>query len=93
MPLPSRSSAGDGERNERAVDLIADLLLAQKEDEQLRRRILFLARLPVFQRESLGNTGLQEMKFRGEPAEMRAAFSVLATEPGAALVIRALEPA
>ena len=77
-----------GRRDQAPGDALATLLLAAKEDQEFRRRLEFLLRLPALQRQSLVNTGLHEMEVRGEPAEARAAFAVLATEEGAALALR-----
>lgn len=66
-----------------AGDVLARLLLEAAEDARLRTQILFLLNLPPKQRESLVNSAVEEMKLRGEPAEFRAAFAVLATEEGA----------
>lgn len=69
-----------------AGDALARLLREAGRDAGLRARILFLVRLPAAQRESLVNTALEEMRLRGEPAEVRAAFAMLATAEGAGLV-------
>jgi hypothetical protein len=69
-----------------AGDALARLLREAGRDAGLRARILFLLKLPPRQRESLVNTALAEMRLRGEPADARAAFAVLATEAGAQLV-------
>jgi hypothetical protein len=37
------------------------------------------------------NTGLHEMGIRGESAQVRAAFAMLATEAGGRIAMRALE--
>jgi len=77
--------------NQSPADAFAVLLVAAKEDDEFRRRLEFLLRLPALQRASLVNTGLHEMEVRGESASARAAFAVLATEDGAAIAMRALE--
>lgn len=63
--------------------MLARLLLAAREDAKLRAQVLFLLKLPPAQRESLVNSALAEMALRGEPAEIRAAFAVLASAEGA----------
>lgn len=69
---------------------IATLLRAAEEDPELRKSILFLVRLPSFQRASLVNTSMQEMQLRGAPADIRLAFGLLATDGGAAAARRLL---
>ena len=69
-----------------ASAVLARLLREAEKDRTLRSQIRFLVSLPDVQRESLVNTALEQMKLQGEPAEIRAAFAVLATEEGASLV-------
>lgn len=71
-------------------DAIATLLLVAREDPALRRQLLALLHAPALQRTSILNTALHEMELRGEPAAARAAFTVLASDAGAALALRAL---
>lgn len=71
--------------------MLATLLLAARNDKKFRRQLEFILRLPAAQRESVVNTGLHEMEIRGESAESRAAFAVLATEDGARIAMRMLE--
>lgn len=59
------------------------LLLAARDDADFRARVVGFLRLPADQREPLMKTALHEMELRGEPAFVRAAFAVLATEAGA----------
>lgn len=72
--------------------MLARLLLESRQDANLRAQVLFLLKLPPAQRESLVNSALQEMALRGEPADVRAAFAVLATAEGAARARCELEP-
>lgn len=71
--------------------MLARLLLESRQDANLRAQVLFLLKLPPAQRESLVNSALQEMALRGEPADVRAAFAVLATAEGGARVRCELE--
>jgi hypothetical protein len=87
----SARSSRRGKDGLSTADTLATLLLAAKEDENFRRHLEFILRLPAIQRESVVNTGLHEMEIRGEPAQARAAFAVLATEEGARIAMRALE--
>ena len=72
-----------GQVSSEAGDALARLLLEAAQDARLRAQILFLLNLPPKQRESLVNSALEEMKLRGEAAEFRTAFAVLATDEGA----------
>jgi hypothetical protein len=74
-----------------AIDVIATLLQAARDDSVLRRRLEFLLRLPSLQRESLVNTAVEEMRLRRESAADRAAFAALATDAGAAAARRVLK--
>lgn len=72
-------------------DALATLLRAAQEDAALRLQLLALLRAPPLQRESMVHTAVHEMALRGEPAEVRAAFAVLATEAGAKTALAVLE--
>ncbi len=72
-----------GEDEAAAQDALADLVLAAREDEAFRQRVMFVLKLPTEQRESLVRSAVEEMTMRGEPAAMRAAFLVLSTSEGA----------
>jgi hypothetical protein len=74
-----------------AADMLATLLLAARDDEKFRRQLELILQLPAAQRESVVNTGLHEMAIRGESAEARAAFAVLATEDGARIAMQMLQ--
>jgi len=65
------------------LDEIARLMLAAKEDEKLRRQILFLVQSPATHRKSMVSSALHEMALRGEPEGARAAFALLSTDEGA----------
>ncbi len=69
--------------NDDGLDEIALLMLAAKEDETLRKQILFLIQAPATHRRSLVNNALHEMELRGEPESARAAFAILGTDEGA----------
>ena len=79
-------------REEEPQDVIARLLLAAKEDDAFRQRILFLLQAPTAQRQSLVNSALHEMSLRGEPQSVRTAFAVLATDEGARAALHVLAP-
>lgn len=74
-------------------DALATLLRAAQEDTALRFQLLALLRAPKLQRESMVHTAVHEMSLRGEPAEVRAAFGVLATDAGAKTALAVLEQA
>ena len=80
-----------GPVSDAAGDALARLLREAGHDAGLRTRILFLLKLPAPQRELLVNTALEQMRLRGEPAGVRAAFAVLATDEGARLARDELE--
>jgi hypothetical protein len=71
-------------------EAIAHLLLAAREDAAFRKRLEMILRLPGPHRRSMVNDALHQMALRGEPEGLRAAFSVLATDEGAATALRAL---
>jgi hypothetical protein len=73
------------------TDVIARLLISANEDDALRRRMLFLLQSPTMHRQSLVNTALDEMKLRGEPENVRAAFALLATDNGAKIALSILD--
>ena len=70
--------------------LLADLILAAREDVVFRNQILALVSLPLAQREPLIHTALHEMRLRGESAAACAAFGALGTEDGATAAARLL---
>ena len=72
------------------TDALVTLIMAALDDENLRRKITALVGLPDIHRTSLVRSAIDEMKFKGEPPEIRAAFSIMATKEGAAAVKRAL---
>lgn len=80
-----------GAREPDAPEAVARLLLAAREDEALRKRLLFILRAPKLQRESLVNTALHEMALRGESKEDRRAFAALGTDEGARAALALLE--
>lgn len=64
-------------------DVLASLLLAAKDDQAFRRQVLFVLEAPPLQRASLIHSAVHEMTLRGEPAAVRSAFALLATDSGA----------
>ncbi len=74
-------------RNQRASDKICEqlavLVLAAQDDPAFSGQIKLLLNLPPLQRASIINSAVDEMKLKGEPADLRAAFAVLATDEGA----------
>jgi hypothetical protein len=75
------------------MELFASLLIAAREDPQLREQVLHLSGFPRLQRQSLVNTALHEMALRGEAADARAAFAILATDEGARAAAKFLRDA
>jgi hypothetical protein len=71
-------------------EVIAQLVLAAREDEALQRRIEFVLQLPTVQRQSIINTALHEMELRGESNGVREGFAALATDAGAEIALRAV---
>lgn len=74
-----------------AQDALVRLVLAARESREFRKQVMDLLNLPANQRESLVNSALHEMALRGEPADVRAAFAMLATADGAAAAAQAIE--
>jgi hypothetical protein len=74
-----------------AQDALASLVLAAREDSVFRERVMAVLELPTDRRESLVRSAVEEMKLRGEPAAVRAAFLVLATPEGAAAAAQQIE--
>lgn len=79
------SPAPEPQLSPEALADLSALLRAAREDAALRGQILTLVRLPVFQRNSLVASAVEQMTLRGEPARTRAAFSFLATAAGCTL--------
>ena len=63
---------------------LAMLVLAARDDPAFGRQVKMLLALPSLQRASIIHSAVDEMKLKGEPADLRAAFAVLATDEGAA---------
>lgn len=78
-------------REEDPREVLASLLLAAREDQALRRQVLFVLEAPPLQRASLINTAVHEMTLCGESAAAQAAFAFLATEAGARAAREALQ--
>jgi len=81
-----------GTDRDSGADALATLILAAKEDEAFRKRLVSVLRLPRLQREPLVRTAVDEMRLRGEPADVRAAFVTLSTEEGARTALDLLDP-
>ena len=75
------------------VDALASLILAAREDSAFRKRLIFVLRLPITQREPLVKTAVDEMRLRGESTAAQAAFATLATEDGARTALQLLDVA
>ena len=80
----SRPTVGD---NPTFVTLVA----AAREDGELSRSLSAILRLPSFQRQSLLNSMIQEMKLRSEPPDLIAAVSALLDDDIAAKVAELIE--
>ena len=72
------------------LDAIAALLRAADADAGFRKRLRLLLQLPSLQRASIVNTSVEEMTLRGEPEDVRSAFSLLATDEAAQAALRYL---
>ena len=72
------------------LDAIAALLRAADADADFRKRLRLLLQLPSLQRASMVNTSVEEMSLRGEPEDVRSAFSLLATDEAAEAAVRYL---
>jgi hypothetical protein len=77
------------ERND-GLEAISALLRAADDDPDFRRRLERLLELPTFQRVSIVNASVQEMTLRGEPADVRLAFSLLTADEVADQAMRYL---
>jgi hypothetical protein len=75
------------------ADALATLIIAATEDAGFRRRLIAVLQLPQSQREPLVTTAVDEMRLRGEPADVRAAFMAIATEEGARTALQLLNSA
>jgi hypothetical protein len=71
-------------------EAIARLVLAAREDAAFRWRLESVLRLPSHHRQSLLNDAVRQMTLKGEPEDLRAAFSILATDDGAAIALKAI---
>jgi hypothetical protein len=76
---------------EKPDEAFAHLLLAAREDRELRESLLVLLRAPRAQRQALIDEALEAMARRGETPGSRIAFAALATDAGAEAALRALE--
>ncbi|WP_221032063.1 hypothetical protein [Actomonas aquatica] len=65
------------------LDALTTLLTAARDDRSLRAQVLMLVRLPDGQREAIVNSAVEEMRLKGEPADIRAAFALLGPADGA----------
>lgn len=64
---------------------LTTLLMAAREDDELRAEIENLLQMPDRDRGALIQTAVEEMKLKGESASARAAFAMLGTPEGAAV--------
>ncbi|MDB4384897.1 hypothetical protein N9Z12_02490 [Opitutaceae bacterium] len=74
-----------------AVEDVATLMLAARENDALRTDIEALLNMPDSARAALIHTVVEEMKLKGEPSSARAAFAMLSTPEGAAAARQALQ--
>ncbi len=65
--------------------------MAAREDAAFGRQVRMLLALPSGQRASIINTAVEQMTLKREPAELRPAFAMLATDEGAATAARLLQ--
>jgi len=73
-----------------SLEALSALLRAADADADFRKRLEFLLQLPSLQRASIVNTSVQEMTLRGEPEDVRSAFSLLSADEVAEAAIRYL---
>jgi hypothetical protein len=71
-------------------EALASLVLAAREDPVFKAKLIATLRLPRAQREPLLSTAIEEMRLRGEPADAREAFLILATDDGARTALKLL---
>lgn len=90
MTLLSKFRSLFGTNKDDGLDEITSLMLAAKEDEKLRKQILFLVSAPTIHRQSMVASALDEMKRRGESKCYRAAFALLGTDEGAKAALELL---
>ena len=72
------------------ADTLATLIVAATEDPAFKKRLIFVLQLPQSHRGPLIKTAVDEMRLRGEPADIRAAFLMLADEESARTALRLL---
>lgn len=77
-------------QNNEILEALSCLLRAADDDAELRDTLLVLLRLPSAQRSSLVHTSVEQMTLRGEPAAIRTAFLLLATDEATAVALRYL---
>jgi hypothetical protein len=75
---------------EEILEAMAVLLRAAEADSDFGMRLRVLLQLPSFQRASIVNTSVQEMRLRGESEDVCSAFTLLATDTAAELALRYL---
>lgn len=74
-----------------AAEAFSRLVQAARDDDVFRRRVMFVLQLPPPQRESMVRSAVAEMRLRGEPVEIQAAFLALASEAGAQAAARLIK--
>ena len=84
-----RKWRGDDEGS--AADALACLVLAAREDEAFRKRVILVLELPARQRESMVRSAVAEMSLRGESRAIQAAFAALSTTEGAEVAARLIQ--
>ena len=78
------------QKEEEPGDVITSLLLAAKNNPELRQQLVFLLSAASVHRQSLINTALHQMERQGEPRSVRAAFALLASDEGAKTALNVL---
>ena len=75
-----------------AFEAVASLVLAARDDHEFRGRLLAVLRLPIEHRRPMLLTAIDQMNLRGESPSAQRAFAALATEDGARVALRLLQP-
>ena len=75
-----------------AFEAVASLVLAARDDHEFRVRLLAVLRLPAEHRRPMLLTAVDQMNLRGESPSAQRAFAALATDDGARLALRLLQP-
>lgn len=72
-------------------ETLARLILAAREDEEFRKYILAILRLPESERVLAVAQAVQQMKQNDEPETIRNAFQMLRNSTAAKIIITAIE--